>query len=78
MCQKNFCEMRVAFLSTFAFDANVSLVHSLSKENDTYFITEALHEVYNYLDKDQLTKVISSGSEVQQLQKLTNQFYILT
>lgn len=61
--------MRIAFLSTFAFDANVSLVHSLSKENDTYFITEALHEVYNYLDKDQLTKVISSGSEVQQLQK---------
>lgn len=61
--------MRIVFLSTFAFDANVSLVHSLNKQNDTYFITEAMYEVYNYLDKEQLTKLISNGTEVKQLQR---------
>ena len=61
--------MRIVFLSTFAFDANVSLVHSLNKQNETYFITEAMYEVYNYLDKEQLTKLISNGTEVKQLQR---------
>lgn len=61
--------MRIVFLSTFAFDANVSLVHSLNKQNDAYFITEAMYEVYNYLDKEQLTKLISNGTEVKQLQR---------
>lgn len=61
--------MRIVFLSTFAFDANVSLVHSLNKQNETYFITEAMYEVYNYLDKELLTKLISNGTEVKQLQR---------
>lgn len=61
--------MKIAFLSTFAFDANVSLINALKKENDIYFVTEALYEVYNYLDINQLDKLISKGSEVKQLNK---------
>ena len=61
--------MKIAFLSTFALDANVSLIHALRKENDVYFFTEALHEIYNFIDKDKLSKTISSGTEVEDLQR---------
>ncbi|PJJ67798.1 glycosyltransferase family 4 protein [Chryseobacterium geocarposphaerae] len=59
--------MKVAFLSTFALDANISLIHALRKKNDVYFFTEALHEVYNFLNKEKLTKNISKGTEVGEL-----------
>ncbi|HBR11193.1 MAG TPA: hypothetical protein DD740_03065 [Chryseobacterium sp.] len=60
--------MKVAFLSTFALDANVSLINALRKKHDVYFFTEALYEVYNFLDKKKLSKTISKGTEVKQLQ----------
>lgn len=59
--------MKIAFLSTFALDANVSLINALKQENDVYFFTEALYEIYNFLDKEKLTKTISKGTEVEQL-----------
>ncbi|ASK30360.1 hypothetical protein CEY12_09645 [Chryseobacterium sp. T16E-39] len=59
--------MKVAFLSTFALDANVSLINALGKKCDVYFFTEALYEIYNFLDKEKLTKTISKGTEVEEL-----------
>ncbi|WP_261511162.1 glycosyltransferase family 4 protein [Chryseobacterium paludis] len=59
--------MKVAFLSTFALDANVSLINALKKKCDVYFFTEALYEIYNFLDKEKLTKTISKGTEVEEL-----------
>lgn len=61
--------MKVAFLSIMAFDANISLIHSLKKKCDIYFITEAQHEKYNHLDKTQLKKFINIGTEVQQIER---------
>ncbi|MCX8531490.1 glycosyltransferase family 4 protein [Chryseobacterium luquanense] len=61
--------MKIAFLSTFALDANVSLVNALKQSNDVYFFTEALYEVFNFLDKKKLTKTISKGTEVDQLER---------
>ncbi|MFL9835718.1 glycosyltransferase family 4 protein [Chryseobacterium terrae] len=61
--------MKIAFLSTFALDANMSLVNALRQNNDVYFFTEALYEVYNFLDKKKLTKTISKGTEVDQLER---------
>lgn len=59
--------MKVAFLSTFALDANVSLINALRKKCDVYFFTEALYEIYNFLDKGKLTKTITKGTEVEEL-----------
>jgi len=59
--------MKVAFLSTFALDANISLINALRKKNDVYFFTEALHEIYNFLNKEKLKKNISKGTEVDEL-----------
>ncbi|MGO4709806.1 glycosyltransferase family 4 protein [Chryseobacterium sp. 2TAF14] len=61
--------MKIAFLSTFALDANVSLVNAMKQNNDVYFFTEALYEIYNFLDKKKLTKTISKGTEVDQLER---------
>lgn len=61
--------MKIAFLSTFALDANMSLIHQLRKKNDVYFFTEALYEINNFLDKNKLTKTISKGTEVDQLER---------
>lgn len=61
--------MKIAFLSTFALDANLSLVNALKQNNDVYFFTEALYEVFNFLDKKKLTKTISKGTEVAQLER---------
>ncbi|MCW3170795.1 glycosyltransferase family 4 protein [Chryseobacterium sp. 09-1422] len=60
--------MKIVFLSTFALDANVSIVNALKKKCDVYFFTEALYEIYNFLNKDQLNKTISEGTEVNELQ----------
>jgi len=60
--------MKIAFLSTFALDANVSLINALKQNNDVYFFTEALYEIFNFLDKKKLTKTISKGTEVDQLE----------
>lgn len=59
--------MKVAFLSTFALDANVSLINALRKKCDVYFFTEALYEIYNFLDKEKLTKTITKGTKVEEL-----------
>ncbi len=64
--------MKVAFLSTFALDANVSLIHALGQKCDVYFFTEALYEIYNFIDKRKLNKTISKGTEVEQLQRFQN------
>ncbi|MBO6183782.1 MAG: glycosyltransferase family 4 protein [Chryseobacterium sp.] len=61
--------MKIAFLSIFALDANMSLIHALRKKNDVYFFTEALYEINNFLDKKKLTKTISKGIEVDQLKR---------
>lgn len=61
--------MKIAFLSIFALDANMSLIHALRKKNDVYFFTEALYEINNFLDKKKLTKTISKGTEVDQLKR---------
>ncbi|MGE6397472.1 glycosyltransferase family 4 protein [Chryseobacterium scophthalmum] len=61
--------MKIAFLSTFALDANVSLINALKQNNDVYFFTEALYEIFNFLDKKKLTKTISKGTEVDQLER---------
>lgn len=61
--------MKIAFLSTFALDANVSLINVLKQNNDVYFFTEALYEIFNFLDKKKLTKTISKGTEVDQLER---------
>jgi len=61
--------MKIAFLSTFALDANISLIRELRKKNDVYFFTEALYEINNFLDKKKLTKTISKGTEVDQLKR---------
>ncbi|WP_294208448.1 glycosyltransferase family 4 protein [uncultured Chryseobacterium sp.] len=61
--------MKVAFLSVFAFDANISLINALKDQCDVYFFTEALHQIYNYIDKDQLQKRITEGNHVEQIQR---------
>ena len=63
--------MKVAFLSTFAFDANVSLISKLNEKCDIYFFTEALFNI-NYIDKDKLTKFISKGDEVDEIKRFEN------
>lgn len=60
--------MKVAFLSVFAFDANISLINALKDQCDVYFFTEALHQIYNYIDKDQLQKRITEANHVEQIQ----------
>ncbi|MDR1652193.1 MAG: glycosyltransferase [Prevotellaceae bacterium] len=60
--------MKLVFLSNFALDANVSLVKELNQQCDVYFITEALYRVYNYLDKEKLSKMLSVGTDVEELQ----------
>lgn len=60
--------MKVVFLSTFAFDANVSLISALKDKCDIYFFTEALFKV-NYIDKDKLGKFISKGDEVKEIDR---------
>lgn len=64
--------MKIVFLSTFALDANVSLINALSKTSDVYFFTEALYEIYNFIDKDKLTKRVSTGTDVEELQRFKN------
>lgn len=59
--------MKIVFASVFAFDANISLINELKKDNDVYFITEALYEVHNYLNREKLTKIINFGTSVEQL-----------
>lgn len=61
--------MKIAFLSAFALDANASLINALRKKGDVYFFIEALHEISNFLDKESLTKTISEGTEVEELQR---------
>lgn len=61
--------MKIAFLSTFALDANISLINALKHNSDVYFFTEALYEIFNFLDKKKLTKTISKGTEVDQLER---------
>jgi len=63
--------MRVLFISTLAFDANISLIKALNKKCDIYFITEALHEVYNHINKDALSKLITIGTDVPQIQRFS-------
>lgn len=64
--------MKIVFLSTFALDANVSLINALGKKCDVYFFTEALYEIYNFIDKDKLIKTVSSGTDVEELQRFKN------
>jgi len=66
---KNIRKMKVVFISTFALDANVSLIKELKEQCDIYFITEALHKVYNYIDKDKLSKTFSTGDEVDEMKR---------
>ncbi|UQB68760.1 glycosyltransferase family 4 protein [Epilithonimonas zeae] len=61
--------MKIAFLSAFALDANVSLIHALQKENDVYFFIEALYEISNFLDKEKLNQTITVGRDVEELQR---------
>lgn len=61
--------MKIAFLSAFALDANASLINALNKKCDVYFFIEALYEISNFLDKEKLTKTITSGTEVKELQR---------
>ncbi|MCJ8152383.1 glycosyltransferase family 4 protein [Chryseobacterium sp. SSA4.19] len=61
--------MKIAFLSAFALDANASLINALSKKCDVYFFIEALYEINNFLDKEKLKKTITSGTEVEDLQR---------
>ncbi|KFF00370.1 hypothetical protein IX39_06870 [Chryseobacterium formosense] len=63
--------MKVAFLSTFAFDANISLINALKNKCDIYFFTEALYEIDNYLDKNKLSKFISNGNEVEEIKRFS-------
>lgn len=64
--------MKIVFLSTFALDANVSLINALGKTCDVYFFTEALYEIYNFIDKDKLTRTVSTGTDVEELQRFKN------
>lgn len=59
---------KIIFLSTFALDANLSIIKELSLKYDVYFITEALHKKYNYLDPSKLDALVSNGTEVTELQ----------
>ena len=61
--------MKVAFLSAFALDANLSLINALQKKCDVYFFIEALYEISNFLDKEKLNKTITLGAEVEDLQR---------
>jgi len=61
--------MKIAFLSAFALDANVSLINALQKENDVYFYIEALYEISNFLDKEKLNQTITVGKDVEELQR---------
>lgn len=60
--------MKIAFLSIFALDANISLINAMQKSNDVYFFIEALYEISNFLDKNKLNKTITSGTQVEDLQ----------
>lgn len=64
--------MKVAFLSVFAFDANISLINVLKEKCDITFYSEALHEVYNYIDKNQLEQLFTTGTHVKQIQRFGN------
>jgi glycosyltransferase involved in cell wall biosynthesis len=64
--------MKIAFLSTFALDANLSLMHALEKRAEVFFFTEALYRKFNFLDKEKLTKVITRGDEVEELAKFND------
>ncbi|MCD1116499.1 glycosyltransferase family 4 protein [Chryseobacterium turcicum] len=63
--------MKVVFLSTFAFDANISLINALKNKCDIYFFTEALYEIDNYLDKNKLSEFLSVGTDVQEIQRFS-------
>ncbi len=64
--------MKVAFLSTFALDANISLINALRETCDIYFFTEALYEIYNFIDGSKLKQTITKGHEVEVLQRFGN------
>lgn len=59
--------MKVSFLSVFAFDANISLIDSLKTKCEISFFTEALHKVYNYIDREQLKEFVTVGKDVEQI-----------
>ncbi|GHT07352.1 hypothetical protein FACS189432_02420 [Bacteroidia bacterium] len=61
--------MKVVFLSTFALDANVSLIRELQKTCDIYFFYETLHLKYTFLDKEKLSKLLTVGTEVEEMQR---------
>lgn len=63
--------MKVSFLSVFAFDANVSLINSLKKKSEISFFTEALHKIYNYIDREKLTDFITMGNRVEQIKRFS-------
>ena len=64
--------MKVAFLSTFALDANISLINALKEKCDMYFFTEALYEIYNFIDGSQLKQTITRGDKVEVLQRFSD------
>ena len=64
--------MKIAFLSTFALDANISLINALREKNDIHFFIEALYEINNFLDKEKLKKTISIGNDVEELQRFSD------
>ncbi|MCX8523565.1 glycosyltransferase family 4 protein [Chryseobacterium formosus] len=64
--------MKIAFLSTFALDANISLINALSENCEVYFFTEALYEIYNFIDPSKLKKTITGGEEVEELQRFSS------
>lgn len=64
--------MKVAFLSTFALDANISLINALKEKYDIYFFTEALYKIYNFIDGSQLKKTITKGDKVEVLLRFGN------
>lgn len=64
--------MKIAFLSTFALDANASLINAMQKKCDIYFFIEALYEISNFLDKEKLQKTITVGTEVEELKNFSD------
>ncbi|WBV61534.1 glycosyltransferase family 4 protein [Chryseobacterium camelliae] len=63
--------MKVAYLTTIAFDANVSLIKELMNKCDVYFFTEAFSEANNYLNKEALSETITLGTKVDQIQRFS-------
>lgn len=61
--------MKVVILSTFAFDANVSLINALKSKCEIYFFIEAFSILHNYVDPTNLTQLITKGEDVPELVK---------